>query len=255
MRSLLRKALLVSLVIVSGLSAVNQIPISILISKLLFFLLCPGLVLSRLITRGGYGSGLEELARPALGFALGFVANLVVYTLLSALAISIARRLRRRQISAKPSASIVAVAVVLLLGSLLILSVSLWTLNDMIQHSYDWNDFRMSISTLVNAMFFALTLLQIVFSLMGIMVSIGLLQLRESARMAAIFLSTVPVAILAFSMLIFLGANNSRRGREGIAAGYGFFLYGAFLLLLLPLSIWWCVALTRVRVKSQFPEN
>jgi len=125
----------------------------------------------------------------------------------------------------------------------------------MLQHSYDWNDFRMSISTLVNAMFFALTLLQIVFSLMGIIVSIGLLQLRESARMTAIFLSIVPAAILAFSLLIFLGANNSRRGREGMAAGYGFFLYGALLLLLLPLSIWWCIALTRARVRSQFLEN
>jgi hypothetical protein len=87
----------------------------------------------------------------------------------------------------------------------------------------------MSVSTLVNAMFFALTLLQIVFSLMGIIVSIGLLQLRESARVAAIFLSTVPAAILAISLLIFLGAN-SRRGREGMAAGYGFFLYVRLVL-------------------------
>lgn len=254
MRSLLRKALFVSLAIVSGLTAVNQIRISILISRLLFFLLCPGLVLSSLITRGGYRSGLEELARPALGFALGFVANLVVYTLLSVLVISIGRRLRRRQGSAKPSASIVAVAVVLLLGSLLILSVSLWGLYSVIHDSYDWNDFRRSILTLVNAVFFALTLLQIIFSLIGIMVSIGLLQLREFARRAAFFLSTVPLPILAFSLLIFLDAN-SRRGREGMAAGYGFFLYGAFLLLLLPLSIWWCVVLTRAGVKSQFLEN
>jgi hypothetical protein len=85
----------------------------------------------------------------------------------------------------------------------------------------------------VNAMYFALNLLQIAFSQMGIIVSIGLLQLREAARKAA----------------------NSRTGREGIAAGYGAMLYGTFLLLLLPLSIWWCVALRRVRVKSQFPEK
>ncbi|SRR6266436_259604 len=247
MRSLLRRALLWSFVIVSGLTAVNQF----LSSTLLFVLLYPGLLLSSLITRGYGGTILEERARPVLGF----VANLVVYTLLSVLAISIGPHLRRRQNSVKPSASIIAVAVVLLLGSLLILSVSLWTLNYMIQHSYDWNDFRMSISTLVNAMSFALTLLQIVFSLMGIIVSIGLLQLRESARKAAIFLSTVPVVILTFSLLIFLSANASRTGREGIAAGYGFFLYGAFFLPLLPLSIWWFVALTRAGVKSQFPEN
>jgi hypothetical protein len=44
-----------------------------------------------------------------------------------------------------------------------------------IQNSYDGHDFRMFVSTLVNAMFFALTLLQIVFSLMGITVGIGLL--------------------------------------------------------------------------------
>jgi hypothetical protein len=78
MRSLLRKALLVSLVAVSALTAVNQIPISILISipisilisKLLFLLLYPGLLLSSLITRGH--------ARTVLGLAVGFVANLVV---------------------------------------------------------------------------------------------------------------------------------------------------------------------------------
>lgn len=49
----------------------------------------------------------------------------------------------------------------------------------MIHHSYDWNDSRTSVSTLVNALFFVLTLLPIIFSLMGIMVSIGLLQLPE----------------------------------------------------------------------------
>jgi hypothetical protein len=242
MRSLLRKALLVSLVAVSALTAVNQI----LISKLLFLLLYLGLLLSSLITRGH--------ARTVLGLAVGFVANLVVYTLLSVLAILIGRYLRRRQLSVKPSPSIVAVAVVLLLGSLLVLSVSLWMLYSMISHSYDWNDFRMSISTFVNAIFFGLTLLQIAFSLMGIIVSIGLLQLRESARKAAIFLSTVPVVILIFSLFIFLGAN-SRTGREGIAAAYGAMLYGAFLLLLLPVSICWCIALMRIRVKSQFPGN
>ena len=87
MRSLLRKALLVSLVIVSGLTAVSRIYISTLISKLLVFLLSPGVVVSSLVTRGRDGSGLEELVRPALGFALGFAANLAVYTLLCALAI------------------------------------------------------------------------------------------------------------------------------------------------------------------------
>ena len=173
MRSLLRRALLVALVIVSGLTAVSQIRTSILISRLLSFLLSPGLVLSLPITRGRDGSVLEELARHALGFALGFIANLVVYTLLSVLAISIGRRLARRQVSAKPSASIVAVAAALLLGSLLILGVSSWELYSTIQHSYDWNDFRMSVSTLVNAVFFALTVLQIIFSLVGIMVSLA----------------------------------------------------------------------------------
>jgi tellurite resistance protein TehA-like permease len=124
----------------------------------------------------------------------------------------------------------------------------------MISHSYDWNNFRMSISTFVNAIFFGLTLLQIAFSLMGIIVAIGLLQLRESARRAAIFLSTVPVAILAMSLLLFLGAT-SEHGRGGIGAMYGVWLYGAFFLLLLPLSIWWCVVLTRAGVKPQFSRN
>jgi hypothetical protein len=86
MKSLLRKAVRVSLVIVSGPTASNQC----LGSDVLFFLLYPGLMLSLQITGGHGGTVLEDRAGPAVGFA----ANLVVYTLLSALAISIEHRLK-----------------------------------------------------------------------------------------------------------------------------------------------------------------
>jgi magnesium-transporting ATPase (P-type) len=165
-----------------------------------------------------------------------------------------ARQPSTSQSLVKPSRSVVAVAVALLLGSLVILSVSFWVLNSMIQHSYDWNQFVLSISTFVNAVFFGLTLIQTVFSLMGIIVSIGLLQSRGWARKAAILLSTLPVAMLAFALLIFWGAT-SETGRGGIVAAYYLLLYGAFFLLLLPLSIWWFVVLSRDTVKSQFREE
>ena len=86
MKSLLRKSLLVSLVIVSGLTAAIR-PIG---SNVLFFLLYPGLMLSLLITGGHGGTVFEDRA----GLAVGFVGNVVVYTLLSALAISIGLRLK-----------------------------------------------------------------------------------------------------------------------------------------------------------------
>jgi hypothetical protein len=159
-----------------------------------------------------------------------------------------------RRGSAKPSAALVAIAVVLLLGSLVILSASFWVLHSMNQRFSSWNQFRMSISTFVNAVFFWLTLLQIAFSLIGIITSIGLLQLRERARKAAVFLSTVPAAILAFTVLTFAGAT-SETGRGGLVAGYALLLYGAVFLIVLPVSIWWLVVLTRDRVKSQFSGN
>jgi len=158
------------------------------------------------------------------------------------------------QDSVKPSHSVIGVAVALFLGSLLVLLVSLWELISVIQHSYNWNQFVLSISTFVNAVFFGLNLLQIAFSVTGIIVSIGLLRLREWARIGAIFLSTASLATLAFSLLIFVGAT-SETGRGGMAAGYGVLLFGVVFLLLSPFSIWWFVLLTREGVKSQFSRD
>ena len=157
----------------------------------------------------------------------------------------------RDEKAGKPSVGIVAVAVALFLGSVLILGLSVWFLSSMVERAHNWNQFVQSISTFVDAMFFGLALLQVGFSLAGIVVSAGLLRLREGARKAAIFLCVIPPAILASSVAIFFGAARETEP-GGTAAGYAVFVYGAFLFWMLPLSIWWLVALTREGAKAQF---
>jgi len=96
-----------------------------------------------------------------------------------------------------------------------------------------------------------LTILQVGFSLLGILTSVGLLRLRERARIAAIFLSTVPVLVVVFGLFLFV-ATNQPHGPASIAAGLGIVMYGAFLAILLPVSIWWLVVLTRDEARSHF---
>ncbi len=119
------------------------------------------------------------------------------------------------------------------------------------QSSYTTAQFLLYARSTANATVDLLTVLQIAFSLLGIVTAIGLLLLREWARKATIFLSTVPVCVLLFALLVFFDATHAT-GRGGLVAAYGFLMYGVFLLILIPLSIWWYVLLTRDKVRAQF---
>jgi len=91
--------------------------------------------------------------------------------------------------------------------------------------------------------------IQIAFSLLGIITSIGLLHLREPARKAAIFLSTVSLLILVLGLSFLLAV---ARSTHNPLFGAAFLLYGALFVILIPISIWWLVLLRRESVRSQF---
>jgi hypothetical protein len=160
------------------------------------------------------------------------------------------RQSRTRPGYTGPSATILCIAIVFFLGSVLVFGLSVWELKSLIDHSYNTGDLLGKISTPVNGLFFALNLFQLAISLPAIIASIALLSLAEWARKATIVFATVPVGGSALAALIFLASNGP--GRAGLAAGMGFLIYGAaFIVFLLP-SIWAWVVLTGDRAKSQF---
>jgi len=151
----------------------------------------------------------------------------------------------------RPSASILAAAVVFLLTSSVILFFSLWYLKSVYDHAGSMNQVLLYAQAPTVAIFDFMMLLQIALGLLGIVISIGLLRLQERARIAAIFLSVAFILGLFFALFLFLEAGDANGGASIIAA-YGILIYGGCLVVLLPLCIWWLVLLTREKVRSQF---
>ena len=150
----------------------------------------------------------------------------------------------------RPSLSITAAALALLAGSLATFLGSMWYLKK--AYAGSMSQFRVyAHSSPSIALLDWVAILQIVFSLLGVAASIGLLYLREPARKAAIFLSIVPIAVVVFALLIFLGGGNGH-GAESLNAGLGLVVCGVEFVILLPPSIWWLVLFTREKVRSQF---
>ncbi len=95
---------------------------------------------------------------------------------------------------------------------------------------------------------------QVLFCLVGIITSVGLFRLDEYARQSALFLSTVPNALLLLAAFYLItDANKHRSGAVSVDVGLlGFLFCAAELLVLLPLSIWWLILFTRKTTRSQF---
>jgi hypothetical protein len=148
-----------------------------------------------------------------------------------------------------PSASIVAAAVTLLIGSLGIFCWSVWYLKK--AYAGSMSQFLLYAKAQPIAILDLLTISQVLCSLLGISASIGLLRLQEWARKAVLFLSTVPVAGVVLGLLLF-GAAGQANGAAAIYAGYGIVMYGSFLVILLGPSIWWFVLFRKETVRSQF---
>ena len=133
-------------------------------------------------------------------------------------------------------ASIVAVATGLVIASVLIPAGGIYSMFVFVSP-----DLRIFLLPVV--------VIQIVFGLFGILTSIGLLRLLEAARKSAILLSTV--AVIVFSGVLFLvwGVAFST---HNIVFVMPFLVCGGSLVVLLPLSLWWRVALGRDSVRSRF---
>jgi hypothetical protein len=123
--------------------------------------------------------------------------------------------------------------VILLIGSVLIPAGSLWL-------------FSVNPSLLFLR---PLAVIPAIFSLLGILVSIGLLRLQEPARKAAIFLLTVPLLLLVFALLVFLAA---ARSTHNVLFAGPVLIFGGLFVILLPINICCLVLQGRNRVRSQF---
>ena len=88
MKKILAEAIISSLLVVSAL----MIAVRFVVSDMLFYLLYPGLMLGLLITGGHGGTVFED----RIAAIVGFLVNLLVYTLVLSIAISIWRRTRAR---------------------------------------------------------------------------------------------------------------------------------------------------------------
>lgn len=95
---------------------------------------------------------------------------------------------------------------------------------------------------------------QIGFSLLGVLTAAGLFRLEEKARKRAISLSTAPIGLVAFVLLIFVRGTMSGPG-GGASSSNALFaavLYVPLFLILLPLSAWWFFLLRSARIRQQF---
>jgi hypothetical protein len=132
-----------------------------------------------------------------------------------------------------PSA-IIAIAAVLLIGSVLIPAGGLYF---------------MFVNPTLRDYLWPVMVIEVVFSFLGIITSIGLLRLHEAARKSAIFLVTVPLLMLFLALLFLLAA--ARSTHNYFFAG-GVLICGALLVILIPINIWWLVVLRRDSVRARF---
>jgi heme/copper-type cytochrome/quinol oxidase subunit 4 len=149
----------------------------------------------------------------------------------------------------RPPLSITAAALVLLAGSLVTFLGSTWYLRK--AYAGSMSQFLLYAHSFSIALLDLLAILLVVFGLLGIVTSIGLLYLQEPARKAAIFLSTAPISVVVFALFLLL-TENSQHGAESMNAAFGFIVCGVVFVPLLPLSIWWLALFTRDKVRSQF---
>lgn len=135
----------------------------------------------------------------------------------------------------------------------MVLLGSLWYLVETYRRAYDLNQVLIYAHDLSVAVIDLSMIAQIGFGLLGILTSAGLFRLEEKARKRAISLSTVPVGLVAFVLLIFVGGTVSgNNGASSSNALYGVVIYGPLLVILTPLSAWWFFLLRSVRIRQQF---
>ncbi len=132
-------------------------------------------------------------------------------------------------------ASIIAIATVLIIASVVIPAGGLYSM--------------MFMNPEVRIFLLPVIAIQTAFGLFGILIAIGLLRLFEAARKAAILLSTATVIVFAAVLLLLWAA---AFGTHNTVFLMPFLACVGSLVILLPLSIWWLVMLRRESVQSYF---
>jgi hypothetical protein len=153
-----------------------------------------------------------------------------------------------------PSRSIVAAAVVQLVGSLAVLFPSgLFLAEEIELHRL----YPRTYHFLHPSVYVTLIAIPISLGLFGVVSSIGLLQLREWARKATLFLSVVPVVGCAVLVILHPPTVFPPEPAQGaiLVMGDIYLLAYKFLLaILIPVSTWWLVLFTQRGVRSRFRQ-
>jgi hypothetical protein len=106
------------------------------------------------------------------------------------------------------------------------------------------------------AFYIVYMVLPMLFGLLGIVCACGLLGLREWARKGTLFLATVPVLVCVLLVLFHPSAVFPPDPGQGAILAFGggvyLVLFVCLLVVLIPVSIWWQILLTRESVRSQF---
>jgi hypothetical protein len=157
----------------------------------------------------------------------------------------------------KAPGSIVAIATVPFLGGLAALVLpSLYFVASIQSHRFFPTLNRESLSPEVYAVYVGIP---ICLGLLGIVASIGLVRLREWARRITLLLSTVPVAGCALLIVLrppsVFPPDPGQGAIFAIGGGLYFVAFELLLAVLVPISIWWLILLTRPRMRSQFRAN
>jgi len=139
-----------------------------------------------------------------------------------------------REFTLRAPASITAIVTALIIASVLIPAAGIYAMVVM-------PDLRIFLLPVI--------VIQTAFGLFGIIVAIGLLRLFEAARKAAILLSTVTVIVFSGMLLLLWAAAFSTHNTVFLMP---LLVCGGSLVILLPLSVWWCMVLRRDRVRTQF---
>jgi hypothetical protein len=151
----------------------------------------------------------------------------------------------------KAASHVVAIAVVLLLGSLALLAAIAAEVVSAV-------DFRRGsgqpLTALLNPRVELLGMLPALCCVFGLVAGLGLVWLREWARRVTLYLATVPVTFDSLLVLFrpaFLFPPDVHGAMLTIGDfGYAVCVYS--LVVLTPLSAWWLIVLTRARVRAQF---
>lgn len=156
----------------------------------------------------------------------------------------------------------VTAAIVEFLGSVLALLVSLvflqadieqYRMSEKFVHIYGPSS---AYHFLHPAVYIVYMILPMLFGLMGIVCACGLLGLREWARKGTLFLATVPVLVCVLLVVFHPSAVFPSDPGQGAILAFGggvyFALFVCLLVVLIPVSIWWQIMLTRESVRSQF---